>query len=219
MMKSEEQSDTGPEQSQIDGPTPQYTKPCCCYEMEYETYYKCFTLVCFVGIVVNIINSFILFAITFLSFISLFFNLILMAFLGMGYYKYKKTRNYGNSMSYCFALTLHTCAWISLVFAAIAFVAIAIFGTVIFERIGFASYTSFRGSILAGIALVLLPFNVFWLYWTYCYLSVIKEGRTEHLHAEEMRSGEESGEVSEVLEDSEQLSQGLTDHANAASAS
>ena len=112
---------------------------------------------------------------------------IILYYAVKGFVEYKKTGNYGNSYSYCFAMTEYVLTWIAVAIILIVDIALLVFGPIVVLE---ASGDKYIGENVSdeGMALVfvLIFLNVFVLpivlyiqYLNYLYLKVISVKKGE----------------------------------------
>ena len=190
------------------------TKPCFCCEVKHLTFYKCFSIFCMIYISISIFNNLILLlAGVSTGLLTLIINIVLLSFLCIGFNEYNKSGNYGSDMSYYFALTNDIFAWISLIMFIVIIVLVGVLGTTIFAYFGLTVQGVAFGVVLGMAILMVLPFLLMWLYWSKCYLDVVKDKR-----AENSEETERQDKISEEMKSIDQanLTKNLTESEHAA---
>ena len=162
--------------------------PCCCCTPSHEQFFKVYSIVLFVLLGLQLASECVNFGLSetgILSFIvSLLISGLMMGFGVAGYLQYKKDGNFGNSYSYCFALTDYIFSWIMAVLLVLSDVYLIAVGTKGLMEIMDSSNSDldpthlFVGA-LVYLNVIMLPLVLYILYLSYLYFKVISAKKSE----------------------------------------
>ena len=164
--------------------------PCCCCKPSHEQFYKVYTIILIVFLGIQMVGAGIHFGsgedAIFTFIINLLVNGLLLGFIITGYSHYQTDGNYGNTYSYCYALTVYICSWVAvvlLILTSIFLIAVGASGMMdmvdsTYQNLDQDPMFLYTGC-LVFLNIIILPASLYMLYLSYLYCSVISKKKRE----------------------------------------